>query len=305
MEQKNNQYHPSIVFHPGELLQEKLEESGMGIKEFAIRTGKPEKTIFAVINGSSSLTVEMAILFEEILKIPAHFWTNLQRNYDEFIARQKRQEEQKRSESWARNFPYAKMVKLGWVKPATKISDKVVALLKFFGFTTHESWEKYYLEQALKSNFKISLAHLNEKYAISAWLRHGEIEADKLVAGIYDRSLFVKRLPELKSLMAERPEEFLEQIKSLSLECGVKVIYTPSIPKAPISGATRWINDNPLIQLSGRYKSYDSFWFTFFHEVGHILLHGKREVFLENIDYSDKDLEKEEEADNFARKWTL
>ncbi|HNO10401.1 MAG TPA: ImmA/IrrE family metallo-endopeptidase, partial [bacterium] len=75
--------------------------------------------------------------------------------------------------------------------------------------------------------------------------------------------------------------------------------------KTPISGATRWLNDTPLIQMSGRYKRNDSFWFTFFHEAGHILLHGKKDIFLENVQYGDRDDEKEEEANFFSQKWVF
>ncbi len=82
-------------------------------------------------------------------------------------------------------------------------------------------------------------------------------------------------------------------------------MYTPCLNKAPISGSTRWLNITPLIQLTGRYNRNDSFWFTFFHETGHILLHGKKDIFLEKVEYSDKDLRKENEADAFAIKWTL
>ncbi len=89
------------------------------------------------------------------------------------------------------------------------------------------------------------------------------------------------------------------------MEAGVKVVHTPCIHKAPISGSTRWLNDTPFIQLTGRYNRNDSFWFTFFHEAGHILLHGKKDIFLENLDYTDKDMEKEQEANEFACKWTL
>jgi addiction module HigA family antidote len=85
-----NQYFPQVVFHPGDTLEEKLQEMGMGPKEFAIRTGKPEKTIIAVIKGESSITADMAIQFESVTKIPAHFWMNSQRLYDEFVAREKR-----------------------------------------------------------------------------------------------------------------------------------------------------------------------------------------------------------------------
>ncbi|HZV70657.1 MAG TPA: ImmA/IrrE family metallo-endopeptidase [Saprospiraceae bacterium] len=105
--------------------------------------------------------------------------------------------------------------------------------------------------------------------------------------------------------MADHPDGFFEKLQRICLEAGVKVVPTPNLPKVPICGSTRWINDTPLIQLSGRYKRNDSFWFTFFHEAGHILLHGKKDIFLKDVEYSDKDLEKEKEADEFAIKWTL
>jgi len=49
----------------------------------------------------------------------------------------------------------------------------------------------------------------------------------------------------------------------------------------------------------------DVFWFTFFHEAAHIILHGKKDVFLENMDYPDMDPQKEREADEFAIQWTF
>ena len=78
---------PIISFHPGETLHDKLEELGVNLKAFALSIGKPEKTIIAVTQGQSSITPEMAILFENALQIPAHFWLNSQRSYDEYKAR--------------------------------------------------------------------------------------------------------------------------------------------------------------------------------------------------------------------------
>ena len=83
---------PPVEFHPGITLSDKLKEMGMSVKEFAVRTSKPEKTIFAVIGGKSSVTSDMAVAFESVTKIPAHFWLNIQRGYDEYVARQKREE---------------------------------------------------------------------------------------------------------------------------------------------------------------------------------------------------------------------
>lgn len=305
MASKQNQYRPQIVFHPGDTLAEKMQELGMGPKEFAVRTGKPEKTIIAILKNKSSITPEMAVQFEHVLKIPAHFWLNMQRNYDEFLAREERMEILAESTEWAAKFPYADMVKKGWISAHKSIEEKTSELLGFFGFSDHNSWEKYYFSQKLKVAFRISLAHTQEPYAISAWLRQGELQAAELSTNAFDDKKFKETLPLIKDIMAKHPDNFFQQLQQLCLEAGVKVVYTPCVPKAPINGSTRWINDSPLIQLSGRYKRNDIFWFTFFHEAGHILLHGKKEIFLENIDYSDKDMDKESEADNFSVKWTL
>src|SRR5690606_5926017 len=84
-----NEFILDIAFHPGETLAEKLEEINMGPKDFAIRTGKPEKTINAVLKGESAITPDMAILFEDVLQIHARFWLKQQYEYDEYIVLQK------------------------------------------------------------------------------------------------------------------------------------------------------------------------------------------------------------------------
>ena len=301
-----NNYTPSVVFHPGETLADKLEEMGMGVKEFAVRTSKPEKTIIAVIKGDSAITSDMSVAFETVTKIPAHFWMNKQRAYDEYIARQKRELLIQNSAEWAMLFPIADMVKKGWLAPCKTVREKVFQLFSFFGVSTSRAWEDYYFNQQLKVAFRISLAKTKEPYAISAWLRQGELQAANLEQDVvYSEKSLKELIPQMKTLIATHPQDFAIRLQTLCLQAGIKLIYTPCSPKAPINGATRWLNDTPCIQLSGRHKRNDIFWFSFFHEVGHILLHGKKDIFLENIDYTDKQLEKEHEADTFASKILL
>jgi len=276
---KQNQYYPQSIPHPGETLIEKLAEMGMGPKEFALRTGKPEKTITAILNGGSSITPDMAVQFENVTKIPAHFWMNHQQGYDEYMARGKQQAMIEQSIAWAKSFPLKEMIKKEWLPQVTTIQEKTMAMLAFFGFSNQSAWEDYYLRQQLKVAFRISLTNTNEPYAISAWLRKGELQATGLQAKEYSEKNFKGALPELKTVMAKHPANFYNQLQGICLEAGVKVVYTPSLPKAPICGSTRWLNDTPLIQLTGRYNRNDSFWFTFFHEAGHILLHGKKDIF--------------------------
>ena len=300
-----NRYFPSMVFHPGETLTEKLEEMEMGPKEFALRTDKPEKTIIAVMKGNSAITPDMAVRFEGVTKIPAHFWMNHQRSYDEFIVREKRKVTIEEAVPWAKQFPLTDMINKGWLPQVSSIQEKTMELLAFFGFSNHKAWEEYYFKQQLKVAFRISLSQTQEPFAISAWLRKGELQAAELETNDYSEKKFKEILSALKSVMAKHPHGSLIQLQQICLEAGVKVVQTPCIKKASLSGSTRWLNDTPLIQLTDHYPHNDSFWFTFFHQAGHILLHGKKDIFLENVDYSDKDMEKEREADEFAGKWTL
>jgi addiction module HigA family antidote len=295
-----NQYLPDIVFHPATTLNEKLKEMGMSRKEFAVRTGKPEKTIIAVLKEESSLTPEMAVLFEKVTQIPAKFWINKQARYNEYIARKKHQEAITEAIDWAKQFPYAEMAKLNWVISTRNAMEKTINLLNYFGVASHIAWEKLYLETELKVAAYTSLKQSHQPHAISSWLRQGEIQAKKIDAPDYDAKLLKHNIPTMRRLMVEQPANFFSQLQDLCLEAGVVLLFTPKLPKVPLSGSTRWINNTPLIQLTARYKKNDSFWFTFFHELGHIILHGKKYISLENVDFVGADPEKEEEAHQFA-----
>lgn len=302
---RKNGYNPETVSHPGSTLHEKLKELGMGPKEFSVRVHKPEKTITAILNGNSSITPDMAVQFETVLKIPASFWMNRQRTYDEYKARVRASETIKAAYQWARGFPYAEMAKKGWVKTTRKIDEKVIELFNYFGISNHLAWESYYYEKKLLLDFRISLVHSKEPMAVSAWLRRGELQANKIDSVPFDKGLFKKSLNDIKSLMVTNPDNFFSTLQGICLKAGVKLIHTPCLPKAPVSGSTRWVGDNPIIQLSNRYKTFDKFWFTFFHEVGHILLHGKKYISLEDVKFEEEDQSKEAEANLFAIKWTF
>lgn len=297
---KINQYYPQTVSHPGTTLEEALEERKMGAKEFAVRTNKPEKTISDVLNGRSGITAEMAILFEQVLRIPAHFWSNRQRAFDEYLARIDYQKTIAEGITWSKSFPYVQMVALGWVPSAQKPEEKVINLFEYFEVSNAKGYYDYYYNQKLSVNFRISLKDNENAGAIAAWLRQGEIQSLILSTPVFDKSRLKEILPRLKKIMLQQPEDFFIQIQELCNSAGVKVVHTPCLPKAPIHGSTRWLGDVPLVQLSGRYKRNDIFWFTFFHEIGHILLHGKKYIAIENVTYEGENQVYEDQANEFS-----
>jgi hypothetical protein len=93
--------------------------------------------------------------------------------------------------------------------------------------------------------------------------------------------------------------EIKGELQRFCASAGVALAYVPEVKGCRACGVTRWLTaSKALVQLSDRYKTEDHLWFTFFHEVGHIILHGKKAVFLEEGSSSNKE---EREADRFAR----
>lgn len=190
------------------------------------------------------------------------------------------------------------MIKLGWIENSGDKLYQLDQILRFFGVASPEQWSLVWSERpaiAFRRNSKFQPS----KESIAAWLRKGELEAEKNQCDPYDQKLFQKNLMEIRKLTQEpHPGSFCKQLQNLCGACGVIVLFIPELPKMQVCGATRWLGNKAVIQLSLRYKSNDQLWFTFFHEAGHILKHGKKEIFLEGMEQND---EKEEEANKFAR----
>ena len=295
----------SLLSPPGDTLQEHLDFIGMKQNELAERMGRPKEKINDIIKGRESITTETAYQLEKVLDIPASFWMNRENEYRQELYEIEQQEALEEQREWAARFPLRDLKKMGFLPDIRSSAKLIEPLLKFFGIASPEEWKRIYVDEEVSVAFRVSLAHTQNPEALSAWLRIGELEAKKMELPSFDKKRFRASLETVKELAHEMPDGFEKQLKEICAEAGVALVYTENLPKAPISGATRWHQNVPIIQLSGRYKTDDHFWFTFFHEAGHILLHGKKDIFLEDLEGAENEREKEEEANNFAAKWLL
>ncbi|MEZ4828320.1 MAG: ImmA/IrrE family metallo-endopeptidase [Bacteroidia bacterium] len=300
-----SQIERELLSPPGDTIQETIDVLGMSQAELAERMGRPKEKVNDIIKGREPVSTATAFQLEKVLGIPAGFWINREKEYRKALYEIEQKESYIQNNAWLQNFPVTQMKKLGWLPQATEKHILVDAILSFFGVASPEEWKRIYVDEEVSVAFRISLAHTQNPYAISAWLRMGELEAQKLNLALYNKKLFKESLEKVKQLAFEFPEDFAAKLQTICATAGVAVVYTPNLPKAPVSGASRWFHNRPLIQLSGRYKTDDHFWFTFFHEAGHILEHGKKDIFLENVAGTETDLKKEEEADRFAAKCLL
>lgn len=291
-----NEYRPDRVSPPGETLLEMLEERGLRQSDLAERTGRPRKTINEIIKGKAAITPETALQLELVLGAPAEFWNQREKAFRSSLARQDEAKRLAGWKDWLRRFPYADMVNKCWVASHSAAGEKVRELLSFFAVVSPEQWRE--VHEKPQAAFHKSNAHASDVYALSAWLRRGVLQATEIHARPFDRDKFEQALAEIRGLTELPIQDAVPQVKALCADAGVAVVFVPQVKKSRASGVTRWLSPSKaLIQLSLRYKTDDHLWFTFFHEAGHILLHGKRQIFLEDGAGLDK---QEQQANQFA-----
>jgi HTH-type transcriptional regulator/antitoxin HigA len=135
---------------------------------------------------------------------------------------------------------------------------------------------------------------------IAAWLRLGQLKAQRTETLEFNEKQLKKRLEEIKALSTlDEPLKFLPRIEKILADCGVVLVCAPYLKNTYTQGATQWVKtDKAFIILKTTHQGIDKFWFNLFHEIGHILKHGSSKTF---IDLEDKhDSKEEQEADLFA-----
>jgi Zn-dependent peptidase ImmA (M78 family) len=204
------------------------------------------------------------------------------------------------SREWLRELPVGDMIKFGWIKPKPHPSDEVSACLRYFNVPSVGAWREFYGGLQQLAAFRTSPSLDSRPGSVAAWLRQGEIEAEAIDCKPWNPEQFRAVLPQVRALTREKdPERFIPELQKCCAEAGVAVVIVRGPTGCRASGATRFLTaDKALLLLSFRYLSDDQFWFTFFHEAGHLLLHGKTAWFVEGLDSSMT--AQEAEANDFA-----
>lgn len=289
-----------LLSKPGDTILDTLEHLKMTQAELAERMGKTASKISDIINAKEPITMTTALQLEKVLGIDARFWMNREALYREKLARIEEAEQYETYVEWVKLQPYKQLTDQGYLKSTKPSTEMVSEILGFYGVANIKQWEELYANKYASTQFRKSSTHQTALASIAAWMRIGEIERQRMQLPEFDKNAFKAALQEIKTIVRKHPENFAEQLREICFKTGVAVVYTSCLPHAPVSGAVRWIGGSPLVQLTDRYKTNDHFWFSFFHEAGHILLHGRKEVFIEEFEGYQPNEERENEADFFA-----
>lgn len=289
---------------PGEVLAEELEARGMTQKELAARLGRPAQVVSEVVNAKKSITPDTAIGLEKVLGLRAEFWNGLESDYQMALARNREKEVLEAKFSYMADYPWSAMVKQGWIESGLNKPGRLNALLNFLGTATpepqafHEAVGFRITEAAQQ---KISLG------ALAVWLRKGELEAEAINTADYDAGAFQAALREIRGMTHQSPQDFVPEMTARCAASGVAFCIIPELPKVGANGVARWLTDRKaMIQMNIRNKWADIFWFTFFHEAGHILKHrAQRRMLVDGLGDDPETAELEMEADQFARDFLI
>lgn len=303
-------FSPDWVSPPGDTILDFLEERDWTQQQLADRLGYSLKHVNQLIKAKVPLTEDAAIRLQNVLGASVGFWLTREAQYRERMALLAAAERQIAMVPWLERFPIKEMMDAGaLVKRRLDAKSKpqlVGELLGFYGVASPDQWETQY--ECMQWSFRRSREDQADVAAISAWLRMGEKVAEKLDGPPYDETRFKAALTEIRGLTSLQPHEFQPRMQQLLYEAGVAFVLLPALPRAHVSGVARWLNAHrPLIQLTLYGKQNDKFWFSFFHEAAHILLHGrqKKSVFLDDPAKSGSLSKEELEANDWARDFLI
>lgn len=290
---------PDWVSPPGHTIISLLEQNELTFEDFAERIGRTKSIAQKLLDGKHTIDVEMARRLSDVFGASESFWMAREHDYRASI-----EPPEKISvnsfEDLINTLPLADMRKFGWIKKAKTRDDKITESMEFFGVSSLAQWQGRYENAFRGAAYRRATAYASCEIATTAWLRQGEIETQEDVVDEWSPEKLKQELEGFRKLTwYKSPSLFLPKLKEGFARAGVKFAIVRAPKGCTASGAVRILaDDTPHIQLSFRYLSDDQFWFSLFHEIGHLLLHFEKMPILENSDL--KEDECEDEANQFA-----
>jgi len=273
-----------------------MESLNMSQKELAIRTGLTVQSLNRIFKGDQPISYETANKLELATGVPAHMWNNLEAQYREQLAKAKERKQLENDLDWLKTIPTQELIQRNSIEPQ---KDKVLLLretLKFYGLSSVSAWKDIWAKPAVAA--RRSQCFETCPGPASAWIRLGEIQAYRIDCLPFDKNNFIRAVKKIRLLTVKDPEEFIPETIQLCADSGVALALVREMKKVPWHGATKWLSaSKAMILLNLRGKMEDHFWFSFFHEAGHVLYDSKKDLYINDGTIDDP---REHGANEFA-----
>ncbi len=257
-----------VATPPGATIREQLQLRGMSQKEFAQRMDLTQKHTSHVINGEVAITPAVALKLESVLGVPAEYWMNLESIYRAKLLRAQEEEQMDGECALLKLLPYKELSKLGWIEDAKDMIQRVINLRQFFEVSSLTLLDNARIPGIA---YRMLTAKENVDYKLVAWSQKAKLEARKASTKRINLQMLESILPQLRLMTLQTPDAFFPVLKESLANCGIALVVLPHIGGSFLHGATFYDGDKIVLGVTIRGKDADKFWFSLFHEIGHVL----------------------------------
>ncbi|HDJ9379622.1 TPA: ImmA/IrrE family metallo-endopeptidase [Escherichia coli] len=288
-------FQPDWVSPPGDTIIDLMDEHGLSGEELSKRIGLSLIRGKQLLEGKIRLNESLACKLEELFNVSTDFWIKREVAYRQQIGYL-----EKVNNDWLESLPVRDMMEFGWIPKTTTRESKFQHCLSFFGINSVNDFFYKIQSDAPLVAFRKSLNLATEPMADLVWLTRAAQLTSNQNCAVWDKEVLIALLPELRKATNEPDMRiFIPYIRDLLATAGVSLVVLPTPKGCRASGATCFFTpDRATLVMSFRYLTDDHFWFTLFHEIGHLILHEAVRVRVEGKDSLSS--EEEKEADKFA-----
>jgi HTH-type transcriptional regulator / antitoxin HigA len=293
-------FQPEWFSKPGDTLRTLLDKRDLSPLALAERMGRDATVVHGLLSGRVAIDDCLAGLLARCVGGSAMFWRTRQHQFDQKLQRIAGAVPTEQAKAWLKTLPIKDMIASGWLPATDQPRDTLRAVLAYFDVNDPDEWRDRYAEFQNRFSFRTSPAFESKLGALAAWLRQAEIQAASMPCQPFTAGGLRARLQDMRVLTKATNLSFvIPRLRAQCAEAGIAVVFLRAPAGCSASGATRFLSSTKgMIVLSFRHLSDDQFWFSFFHEIGHLLLHGDRSTFIDG-DAADM-TEKEKEANTFS-----
>ena len=299
------EYKDLIAFHPGYYVKEMLEYEGMSQDELAKRLQTSGKNVSDLINGKANLSDEMAMNLSIVFGTSVSLWLNLNQKYIE-----KKLEIEKMMQADAecelvKDIDYNFWESLGVVASVTKKVDKVKELQKYFRISSLEILKRrdFLIQYKTEDETDRSVHIMNS----NAWVQTAINMGMQKEVQNFNKKKLEEVLPKIREMASRKPQEACDELDKMLADSGVALVLLPNLKKCKVKGAVKWLGkEKVILALNNCEQNEDSFWFSLFHVLGHIMQQRIKILMISDENYTienDELMQRlETEADAFAKK---
>lgn len=288
-------FSPDRVSPPGDTIIDLMDEHGLTDEELSKKIGLSVRKGQQLLNGHIHLSECMASKLQEIFNVSIDFWLKREYAYRKHI-----ENLNNINKEWLDSLPVRDMIEYGWIPKTSSRESKLKNCLNFFDINSVNDFTRKINTEAPLIAFRKSISLKTEPMADLVWITKAKEMSARYKCTLWNKEKLKSLIPELRQATNEPDmKKFIPHLRTLFATAGVSFVVLPTPSGCRASGATCFFEPNSAtLIVSFRYLTDDHFWFTLFHEIGHLILHDAVSIRLEGE--VELTANEEFEADQFA-----